>query len=496
MEKTSSSNNYPHVSSVSRRFSYTLISVVTLLLIAFTTVVILFNMNRIEKGMQKRLNSAINFAETSLPTPLWNLDYSFVEDFVEALFLDESIVYLKISWKGQIITEKVRSGLKYTKSDSDIAQTLLKNSDLIGRSADIYYNDKKISKILVVMSREAVKRQTVFQIYGTIALLFLIIAAIWLTSIFITKRYISTPLLKLQESASHIANGNLNTFVDKSSGDEIGVLAHHLDGMRKSIKGLFAELEESKIKLEEYNRTLEEKVETRTNELARSVEELKALGEISKTVSSTLDLEKVLTNIVRHAVQLSGADTGTIYEFDDEAQVFVPRINFNMDEIMIKALNLSNLRVGDSTVIGQAALHKLPQQVPDLNKIPNYPVPSIIKEEFRSLLAIPLLRKERLIGGLIVRRKKPGEFPASVVEMLQTFAAQSVVAIHNAQLFSEIEEKGKELEIANKHKSEFLANMSHELRTPLNAILGFTELIIDSIYGDVPDKIKVSINFY
>ena len=74
--------------------------------------------------------------------------------------------------------------------------------------------------------------------------------------------------------------------------------------------------------------------------------------------------------------------------------------------------------------------------------------------------------------------------------MLQTFAAQSVVAIHNAQLFSEIEEKGKELEIANKHKSEFLANMSHELRTPLNAILGFTELIIDNIYGDVPDKIK------
>jgi len=114
----------------------------------------------------------------------------------------------------------------------------------------------------------------------------------------------------------------------------------------------------------------------------------------------------------------------------------------------------------------------------------------VIEEGFRALLALPLLRKDRLIGGLIVRRKDPGEFPTSVVEMLQTFAAQSVVAIHNAHLFSEIEEKGKELEIANKHKSEFLANMSHELRTPLNAILGFTELIIDNIYGDVPDKIK------
>ena len=88
MQKAISSDNSPKLSSISRRFSYTLISIVTLLLVGFTTIVILFNINRIEKGMEKRLNSAINFAENSLPTPLWNLDYSFVEDFVEALFLD------------------------------------------------------------------------------------------------------------------------------------------------------------------------------------------------------------------------------------------------------------------------------------------------------------------------------------------------------------------------------------------------------------------------
>lgn len=489
METETSSDSSPQVSSISRRFSYILISVITLLLIAFTTAVILFNINRIEKGMEKRLKNAINFAENSLPIPLWNLDYLFVEDFVEALFLDESIVYLKISWKGQTITEKQRPGLAIAKTGFDISQSLSQNSDLIAKSADIFYKNNKISKILIVMSREAVKRQIVFQIYGTITLLFLIITAIWLTSIFITKRYISYPLLKLQESASHIANGDLDTFVDKSSNDEIGILAQHLDGMRGSIRGLFAELNESKKKLEEYSRTLEEKVEIRTNELARSVEELKALGEISKTVSSTLDLEKVLTSIVRHAVQLSDADTGTIYEFDDETQTFVPRINFGLNEKMIKALNVSNLRVGDNTVIGQAALHKLPKQVPDLKNIQNYPISPVIEEGFRALLALPLLRKDRLIGGLIVRRKNPGEFSTSVVEMLQTFAAQSVVAIHNAHLFSEIEEKGKELEIANKHKSEFLANMSHELRTPLNAILGYSELIMDNIYGDVPEKI-------
>jgi len=490
MQNAASSENSPKKSSISRHFSYALISVITLLLIAFTTSVVLFNINRIERGMEKRLNNAINFAENSLPIPLWNLDYTFVDDFVEALFLDESIIYLKISWKDQIITEKMRSGINLENIESELAPELLKDADLIAKSATIHYNKKKISRILIVMSREDVKRQALLQIYGTIALLTLIIAAIWLTSIFITRRYISSPLLKLQESASLIARGDLDTFVDKSSSDEIGILAQHLDGMRGSIKQLFEELSESKIKLEEYSRTLEEKVEIRTKELERSVEELKALGEISKAVSSTLDLEKVLTSIVRHAVQLSNTDTGTIYEFDEGNQTFVPMINFGMSTEIIKLLKDLKLRVGDQTVIGQAALNRAPEQVPDIMKVPNYPLPSILNEDFRALLALPLLRKDRLIGGLIVRRKEPGKFPAPDVEMLQTFAAQSVVAIHNAQLFREIEEKSQELEIANKHKSEFLANMSHELRTPLNAILGFTELIIDNIYGDVPGKIQ------
>jgi signal transduction histidine kinase len=109
---------------------------------------------------------------------------------------------------------------------------------------------------------------------------------------------------------------------------------------------------------------------------------------------------------------------------------------------------------------------------------------------YRSLLAVPLLLEQQIFGGLVVYRPQSGSFSPDVVNLLQTFATQSVLAIQNARLFREIEEKGYQLEIASKHKSQFLANMSHELRTPLNAILGYTELIMDDIYGEVPEKIR------
>jgi len=106
------------------------------------------------------------------------------------------------------------------------------------------------------------------------------------------------------------------------------------------------------------------------------------------------------------------------------------------------------------------------------------------------VLIVPLLRPDRTIGLLVVRRREPGEFPAATVGLLETFADQSVLAIQNARLFREIEEKGRQLELASRHKSQFLANMSHELRTPLNAILGYSELILDNIYGEPSERMR------
>jgi signal transduction histidine kinase len=112
----------------------------------------------------------------------------------------------------------------------------------------------------------------------------------------------------------------------------------------------------------------------------------------------------------------------------------------------------------------------------------------LIDAGHRALLGVPLLSEDEVIGVLAVTRKTPGEFEPEIVRLLTTFATQSALAIQNARLFLEIEDKSRQLEVASQHKSEFLANMSHELRTPLNAIIGFSEVLTDRMFGDLNEK--------
>jgi len=484
LNKTDTVKQLVKYQSVSGRFSYAFIGVVTLILFIYAGTEIFIDNSKINRALEQKIGRALQLSKISLPTPLWNLDNHIVDDFIEALFLDESMVFAEVIWGDKVISKRVRE--EYTHMEFS---SLKESSPFISMASDILYEENKVGIVRLVMSRETVKKEFINSIIQTICLTVLIIVAITITSLIITKKHISTPLLKLQESASSIAKGDLDTFIDKSSVDEIGVLAQQFDKMRESVKSLFSEVSENKSKIEEYSRTLEQKVDQRTQELKQSVDELQALGEVSRVVSSTLDLNMVLTNIIHHAVGLSGTKGGTIFEVDESGQVFVPKINYGLSNSLIKKIESSVLRIGDKTAIGQAGQRKTPVQISDLAEAPEHPLPYIREDGFCALLAVPLMHENRLIGGLVVLRRYAGDFSDRNVDLLQTFAAQSALAIYNAQLFKQIEEKSSQLELADKHKSEFLANMSHELRTPLNAILGYTELILDEIYGDVPEKI-------
>src|SRR5262249_15837171 len=238
------------------------------------------------------------------------------------------------------------------------------------------------------------------------------------------------------------------------------------------------------------NARLLSELRARTGELTRSVEQLTALGEVSRAVSSTLDLNAILQTIVTRANQLAGADACSVFEYDEATEAFNLRASNNLDEDVVALARQTPTRKGEG-VQGRMAITRQPVQVPDIAQEDAYRGPLrdvLLRTGTRAVLAIPLLGENRLIGGLSVNKRTPGEFRPEVIELLKTFATQSALAIHNAWLFREIEDKNRQLEVASQHKSEFLANMSHELRTPLNAIIGFSEILSERMFGELNQK--------
>jgi GAF domain-containing protein len=296
-----------------------------------------------------------------------------------------------------------------------------------------------------------------------------------ISSILIVWLYVSRDLIRrlmrLSSGMVAIADGRQQTPIAISGSDEVAEMGRVVEIFRKNT----LERDELLTEKAQTAERLDQQVKERTAELALSVEELRALGEVSQAVNSTVDLETVLTTIVAKAVQLSNTEAGAIYVFDDASREFGLRATYGMDDALIAAVRERHMHVGD-TAVGEAAAQRRPIQIPEVQS-GSAVLDVIFHAGFRSLLAVPLLGADRIVGGLVVRRRQPGEFPMSTVDLLQTFAAQSVLAIQNARLFQEIEEKGRELAEASQHKSQFLANMSHELRTPLNAIIGVTEML-------------------
>lgn len=240
--------------SISQRFSYALISIVTFMLVGFATISIFANISRMNTKLTNQLENTLKLAETSLVTPLWNFDVNSVEDFVDALFHDETIVYVKVLADTDVTAVRVQTKFnKYEFTDFELS------SQFLAKTSYIMHQGKKIGSIQLVLSRKSVQQESLTHMFAIIALTLFIIAAIALTSMVITRRYISKPLLQLQHSATRITNGDLEAAIDSSSRDEIGSLAQNLNAMRESIKALFDALHESSAKTEESNRFLRDR---------------------------------------------------------------------------------------------------------------------------------------------------------------------------------------------------------------------------------------------
>jgi len=221
--------------------------------------------------------------------------------------------------------------------------------------------------------------------------------------------------------------------------------------------------------------------------LATKVEQLEVLGEVGDAVGSTLDLDEVLDQIVSNAVRLTDTDGGSIMEYDESSDSFHVRAASGSSQALLNELRAITID-RKTTLVGRAATGHQTVEVPDLSAVERDPhLDALFRHGWRSVLAVPILRGDRILGALVIRRRTTGSFGPHV-ELLETFAGQSALAIVNARLFGELQTKTKELEVASHHKSEFLASMSHELRTPLNAVIGFSEVLLDRMFGDLNER--------
>jgi signal transduction histidine kinase len=233
----------------------------------------------------------------------------------------------------------------------------------------------------------------------------------------------------------------------------------------------------SNLELTEYRRQLKE-----------ILEQQRATSDILRVInSSPTDPRPVFDTIVRNARQLCGARFGVLHRFDGE-RLHVAAYDVTPDVLRILQ-RAYPMRPSRSQASGRAILSRNVAEIRDVREDPEYQHDMALAGEWRSLLAVPMLRADGTpMGTIVVQRSEPGPFPVGQIEMLKTFADQAVIAIENVRLFNEIQDKSRQLELASQHKSQFLANMSHELRTPLNAILGYTELMADGVYGPATGK--------
>jgi signal transduction histidine kinase len=240
-------------------------------------------------------------------------------------------------------------------------------------------------------------------------------------------------------------------------------------------------------------------LQARNADLSQALDRQAATSEILRVISGArADVQPVFDVIVRSAVRLCGASHGGVYQFDGTLVHSAAHDGYTPEQLRHWRATWPK-PVTSPNIVCRAISARSPMRIGDFERIGDFDrapealfgpetVANMRARGGRSVIAVPIFRRDEVIGGISLAHRDVDAFSDTHEELLKTFAAQAVIAIENARLFREIEQKTRELEAASRHKSEFLANMSHELRTPLNAILGFSEILGQGMFGAVNDK--------
>jgi signal transduction histidine kinase len=321
---------------------------------------------------------------------------------------------------------------------------------------------------------ESPRSQALAPVYASLQRLGLLLAVGLLVSVAASAwlaRTLVQPIRLLQEGATRIAAGDLDHRIDVSTGGELQALANEFNRMA-------SELQASHV-------GLEHKVEARTAALATALTQQTAIAELVKAMSRTsFQLEALLHTLIENVTTLCQADEGFVYLRDGEH--YVMRVNHGARG---SRADLQPLRPDRGSLVGRTALLGRPVAIDDVLVDADYTLHEAQQRlGYRSLMGVPLLRDGQPIGVISLWRHELRPFGEPDQRLASTFADQAVIAIANASLFEQLQARTHQLEVASRHKTEFLASMSHELRTPLNAIIGFSEVLVEQMFGPLNDK--------
>ena len=283
------------------------------------------------------------------------------------------------------------------------------------------------------------------------------------------------PIRTLDDGARHIGQGDLDQQIVVKTGDELEGLADQFNRMTAQLRESYA--------------GLERKVDERTAALTEALEQQTATAEVLQVISGAQsDVQPVFDKIVESCHRLFASEMIGIQIVDDDATLRLAAYRGLGRDRLQRLYPLPLAGSSAELAIRQQRVVHTPDVLGDAQVAPSLLRSARLTGSNFSHLQAPMLWDGKGVGSIFLSRSPPRPFSDKEITLLKTFADQAVIAIRNARLIQEIQAKSRQLETANQHKSEFLANMSHELRTPLNAIIGFSEVLIERMFGELNDK--------
>ncbi len=226
--------------SLSRRFSLALSVVVIAILLIFSLAVVIYNYFKIERDLDRQLTDTLHLAETSLPTAVWQMDHGSMDDILEAILINNAIAAVRI------VTDDTPAAVKNQPwyGEVDFSYFRAEPTRFHVKSVDVKRLGETVGIFEVALVRAEMKGGIAVTVLLLLALICILCGAILITSVLVTRRYIFSPLMRLESHARIIAGGNLESTIELESNDEFGQLASAYNLMANQLKLSFETLEQ------------------------------------------------------------------------------------------------------------------------------------------------------------------------------------------------------------------------------------------------------------